>query len=652
MGVLSRALRGAELRLSRSPELFTALFNALPIAAFALDAEGRAIAWNAAAERAFGWPATEVLGKDAPFGSQAARAVLAAAAAAAHVGDLRSFDLPFIARDGSPRRARIRGAALGLGDTSTGIVFIDVGGVDRADLERADPYESSLLQTIVDAIPTPIWFKTTDGIYRGCNLAFEQALGKTRDQLVGRTVDAAAPGDIAAVYREADRALFESGGTQFYEGELRNAEGVRRKVMFHKAAFRDHSGAVAGLAGALVDVTELRRTEADLRHALEILKGSESRFFQLVESAPDLVLMHRDGRILYANPAMAALVGRPVAELAETPVLDWIHSDDRPLLAERLRATGRLPPAEWRILASDGRHVPVEFIAIGLDMQDGPVRVSIGRDLTERKNTEERLQRSDRLASLGTLAAGVAHELNNPLSFVLSNAEWAIEQLTRDGGPTACQVQEVVQGLRDVVQGAHRMRVIVSDLRTVAREETVSDTLAPVDLRRVVDFAVQLTAGELRRRARLDFQAEPVPPVLGSETRLGQVIVNLLVNAAQAMPDADPARNVIGVALKRGPDRCVEVSITDNGCGISPEAQPHLFEPFFTTKPVGEGTGLGLWVCHNIIEAHGGAIRVESAPGHGTTFRVLLPAAEETRAETPGAPPAQKSQRRSCSLPP
>jgi signal transduction histidine kinase len=185
----------------------------------------------------------------------------------------------------------------------------------------------------------------------------------------------------------------------------------------------------------------------------------------------------------------------------------------------------------------------------------------------------------------------------------------------------------VVRALRDVVQGAQRMRVIVSDLRTAARSEAANDTLGPVDLRRVIEFAAQVTAAELHLRARLEIDAEPVPPVLGSETRLAQVVVNLLVNALHAVQEGDAPRNVIRVGLREGGGDRVALTVSDNGCGIPASARAHLFEPFFTTRPVGKGTGLGLWVCHGIVSAHGGTIEVESTPGRGTTFRVLLPVA-------------------------
>jgi PAS domain S-box-containing protein len=477
----------------------SALFDALPLPAFALASDGRVIAWNDAAERAYGWPAPAVLGEVTPFAGPAAARVLLERAAArdGDPGAASALELALVARDGSPRRARVRCSPLPAADGQRGAVFLDV--------------------------------------------------------------------------------------------------------------------------------TELRRTEDDLRRALDVARNAESRFTHLVEASPDLMVIHRAGRILYANPAMAALAGRSVADLAGTPVLDWVHPDDRAPLAERLRADGRLAAREWRLLGAGGRHVPVEFIAVGLEMPDGPARVAIGRDLSDRKRTEERLQRSDRLASLGTLAAGVAHELNNPLSFILSNSEWAIDRLARPGGPSACELEEVVRALRDVVQGSQRMRVIVSDLRSAARSETATDTLASVDLRRVVEYATQLTSADLRRRARLEVELERVSPVLGSETRLAQVLVNLLLNAAHAMPGDDATRNVVRVTLGEEPGQVV-LTVSDNGCGIAPSNRAHLFEPFFTTKPVGQGTGLGLWVCHGIVAGHGGTIEVESAEGRGTTFRVLLPA--------------------------
>jgi signal transduction histidine kinase len=187
------------------------------------------------------------------------------------------------------------------------------------------------------------------------------------------------------------------------------------------------------------------------------------------------------------------------------------------------------------------------------------------------------------------------------------------------------------------------MKVIVSDLRTASRDECASDALGPVDLRRVVDFAAQLTHGELRRRARLELEVEKVPAVFGSETRLGQVLVNLLVNAAHAMAADDTRRNVIRVGLREGPGRRVALTVSDNGCGIPPAVRPHLFEPFYTTKPVGEGTGLGLWVCQGIVQAHGGEIEVESSLGEGTTFRVLLPIHAGARPSPTAAPSAERA---------
>ena len=260
-------------------------------------------------------------------------------------------------------------------------------------------------------------------------------------------------------------------------------------------------------------------------------------------------------------------------------------------------------------------------------MAGRPVRVGIGRDLTERTQAQERLARAQRLAAIGTLAAGVAHELNNPLTFVLSNVELVADGLRRlRGAPMdADGWDESIHALDDALEGAERMRVIVRDLRTMARAD--DSGTGSVDVRKLLEYAANLASTEVRPRARLVWDVADVPRVRGSEGRLGQVFVNLIVNAAHAIPEGRPESHVIRLAAATGPDGRVAISVSDTGAGIAPENLSRIFDPFFTTKPAGLGTGLGLWVCHNIVAAFGGALDVTSEVGHGTTFRVLLPAA-------------------------
>jgi signal transduction histidine kinase len=253
----------------------------------------------------------------------------------------------------------------------------------------------------------------------------------------------------------------------------------------------------------------------------------------------------------------------------------------------------------------------------------------------ERERMQAMLVQSDRLASLGLLAAGVVHEVNTPLAYILSNLDWLDEELPARrqqlggaagaGGGTGSLVQrlETVEStLRDIRQGAERVRDIARDVKTFARSSDDASML--VDLREVLDAALKMALVNIRYRARVVRDYQEVPLVMANEPRLAQVFLNLVVNAAQAIPESGGSHQ-IRVRLWTGAqgEACAEVE--DTGTGIAPEHMAHLFEPFFTTKPRGEGTGLGLFICKSIIEAFDGTITVNSRPGQGTSFRISLP---------------------------
>jgi len=255
----------------------------------------------------------------------------------------------------------------------------------------------------------------------------------------------------------------------------------------------------------------------------------------------------------------------------------------------------------------------------------------------ERKKMEEQLLISDRMASMGTLAAGVAHELNNPLACVMANLDLAARELVelaerRGLGPEIRDLREELQDAREAVE---RLRTIVRDLKIFSRPE--AEATGPVDIVAVLESSLRMAWNEVRHRARLIKQFGPTPPVQASETRLGQVFLNLVVNAAQAIAEGRANDNAITVTTGVAPDGQVVVEIADTGCGMPPEVLARLFTPFFTTKPVGVGTGLGLSICQRIVTGFGGAITVTSEVGHGTTFRIVLPRA---RREDTGERPA------------
>jgi PAS domain S-box-containing protein len=263
-----------------------------------------------------------------------------------------------------------------------------------------------------------------------------------------------------------------------------------------------------------------------------------------------------------------------------------------------------------------------------------------------RRDAEAQLLLADRLASLGRLAAGIAHEINNPLTYTALNLELAQRSLRESGLPPS-NVATLSHALAEAYDGAERVRGIVRALATFGRGD--EETVGALDIHRALDAAIRIAENKIRYRARLVTRYDATSLVRGSELRLVQVFVNLLVNAADAIPEGNVDHHEIRVRTKSGAGDRVIVEVSDTGAGISPEIRARIFDPFFTTKSVGVGTGLGLAISHGIVTALGGEIAVESTPGEGATFRVTLlatTAAEETPHPVSRIGPAKRPRAR------
>ena len=247
----------------------------------------------------------------------------------------------------------------------------------------------------------------------------------------------------------------------------------------------------------------------------------------------------------------------------------------------------------------------------------------------ERREMESRLAFADRMASIGTLTAGVAHELNNPLMYVLSNLRLTREEIDAQAETESLELAK--QQLDEAIHGAIRMQNIVRDLKTFSRVD--DEQRGNVDIKNVVESSINISWNEIRHRATLERDFGETPVVDVNESRLGQVFLNLLINAAQAMPDRTVLENRITVRTHTEADGWAVIEVADNGTGIEPERMNHVFEPFFTTKGVSEGTGLGLSICRDIVRDAGGTIEARSEAGRGSTFVVRLP--PSTRADLP-----------------
>ncbi len=370
------------------------------------------------------------------------------------------------------------------------------------------------------------------------------------------------------------------------------------------------------------------RSERRRRQAEEEQRRSAESFRTLIEHTPEAIFIHREGAVLFANSAAAGLLGHADGEsLRGRPIAELVQPGSESGLTEPSRVSA--PQEVLFRHQEEGRRVLGEVVTISLLFDGQPATVSIARDITERKQVQEKLLASERMASLGTLAAGVAHEINNPLSYMLSNLRFVDDELSAMAGAGEGLVgergQEVREALKEALSGSQRVVDIVKDLKTFSRNS--DERRGPVDIQAVLDLCGNMAWSEIRHRARLVKDYGGVPPVYANESRLGQLFLNLFINAAQAIPHGDIQGNEIHVSTRYEEEQVV-VAVRDTGEGIPEENLGKLFNAFFTTKPVGVGTGLGLSICHGIITELGGRITVQSELGKGTTFQVFLPVGE------------------------
>ncbi|MEC7242123.1 MAG: ATP-binding protein [Myxococcota bacterium] len=351
------------------------------------------------------------------------------------------------------------------------------------------------------------------------------------------------------------------------------------------------------------------------------LETQEAKFRALLKVGFDGIADIEDGVLVSATEGFAQAFGHPSEHMLGQPLVDFFPSDAAATL-QSMETELAEQLVELRALRSDGREFPVEVVvqAQGTRQQTGLVLAL--RDITERREVFARMQITDRMAAMGTLAAGVAHEVNNPLTFVSGNLERAIEHVQNAEGISQ---ERLLNWLVSAEEGALRVERIVGDLNTFARDPE-EEGLQPLEVEKILNSSVAIAISAIKHRAQLVREHEPNVVVLADQTRLSQVLVNLLMNAVQAMPSDDPAVNEIALRSFED-DGEVLIEVADNGPGIPGDILPRIFEPFFTTKPVGVGTGLGLSICKNLVERMGGVMEVETSPA-GTLFRLRLHAVE------------------------
>jgi PAS domain S-box-containing protein len=575
---------------------------------------------------------------------------------------------------------------------TVGLVGVGRDVTVQADVLANLEQDSLMLEVLMDALPDSIYFKDAESRFVRVNRSTVTKFGLVdRSQIVGRTDFDFFQAEHAQEAFDDERLIMETGQPIVAKEEKETwPNGGESWVSTTKVPVRNAEGRVIGTFGVTRDVTIRKRAQM-------ALESSERRYRELVENANDIIYTHDlRGRIISINRAAEIASGYQRKEATQLSVQDLVAPDHLSYVLEMTRKKlAGIPTTTYEldIVGKDGRRIPIEVSTQVLHEDGRAVAIQgIGRDITERKRASQALQQqaqllaeqarqlelrndeiskayrelqeaesqlihSEKMAAVGQLVAGLAHEINNPAAFVLTNLTTisqdiddvlefarACEEAARQEDSASGRVQVIAQArerlavdegasevrllLDSCRAGMHRIRDLVANLRSYSRIDT-RGSFDIVDLAQGVDATLVLLRPIVSKEIEFVIQPFEIPAVECNLGQINQVFMNLIVNAADALG----SRGRIDISAERAADGVV-VHVRDNGPGIDPEVQKRIFDPFFTTKDVGKGTGLGLSICQKIVDGHGGRLTCESTLGEGTCFSIWLPLRQQTIDQT------------------
>ncbi len=639
MTLLIAERRRAEEALKLREERFRSLVQASVDAIVSASGAGNVITWNRGAQRIFGYTEAEAVGRPLTF-------LMPERYWDAHVKGLARFQSTGVGqvigktvelhgrrKDGSefPLELTLSTASAGKEMFFSGIIH-DI--TERKLAEERLRNSEALFQSLVETLPQNVFRKDLSGRFTFANQRFCQSLGRPKADILGKTDFDFFPPALAEKYQNDDRRIIATGKLFETVEEHQPPDGQKLFVQVSKTPLYDPHGQAIGVQGIFWDVTERVRAEEQIR--------AQARLLDLAQDA--IVVRDLEGRIQYANQAAERLSGWKLAEAFGRKATDLAYQDAAAFEAaqKQLLEKGAWS-GEWHLVAKDGK----EFIVFSRwtllrDEAGQPKSVlAISTDITEQKKLAAQFLRVQRLEGIGTLASGIAHDLNNILTPILMSAtmlRWEQSEA------------EIEKTLAILESNARRGADIVRQLLTFGRG--VEGERVVVQLKHLIKDMVKIVRETFPKTITVAAKApDGLWPVLGDATQLHQVLLNLCVNARDAMPagghlsltaenapleaaDADTPPEA-----KAGP--YVRLQVTDNGQGIAPEISEKIFDPFFTTKAVGKGTGLGLSTVLGIVQSHGGFIYVRSEVGRGSTFEVYLPATPEAEAPATATAPVE-----------
>ncbi len=450
------------------------------------------------------------------------------------------------------------------------------------------------------------------------NDAVKATLGWSSDRYFGMgLLELVHPDDVELTLKHA----VENRSHREYTTRLRASDGTYRSINWHVArGSTPQRGDALFMRGT--DITQRLAEQRQFVRSHQLLDEA----FELAELAVierDLV----DGTAHLTSRLRELLQLDGETGLTATTLDQFIVADDLPRYREYLKTLipNAPPPAlQLRLRTAKAELRDVRLWARRSQSADGRTsrELVVIQDVTQQSLVQAKLRLAERLTSLGTMAAGVAHEINNPLAFVLANLNVVKGELQRMPAVPGVDMVDLRDAVNEAIEGGERVRQIVLSLKPFARVDEHQRGLC--DLNRIVEASLNMARNELRHRARLVKELAPIGPVFANEARLGQVFLNLMLNAAQAMPDGRAGENTVTVTTRQEGNQVV-ASVSDTGSGIAPEVLPRIFDPFFSTKRIGEGTGLGLFISQGIVKDAGGVISVKSKLGVGTTSRCACP---------------------------